>query len=131
MIPMRTKVCARDGCTVLIDTNLHPAAYASRKFCSAECSFQARGWKIPPPVTPEQRQRICSLGGIASGKLRRLQGIERVAATLEEFVTSAMKDALAPRDLARLKALLARAYRRGWEKGLSAGGSRRRKAPKP
>jgi hypothetical protein len=124
-----SKPCERKGCRDLI-TAKGPKGLAKRRFCSTRCAALLRianGTWCQPSLTVEQRSRGGRVGGQASGETRRRRAAVRIAAELEQFLTPEIREALSPQGVARLRALFARAWKRGWTLGVLTRGHRQRK----
>lgn len=128
-----TKPCERPGCPVPIThAGKTPSRYARLRFHSTRCAAlyrHATGW-IPIPMTPEQRLEAGRKGGLIAGERRRRAAVLRVSQALQGYITPSIEASLSARDLARVKALLARAWNDGrtaersrcrmWTKGRAA-----------
>ena len=79
------------------------------------------GWHPERALTLAQRQLGGRRGGKTAGLHKRKRAMLSTVARLERFLTPAFLDGLAPDQIARVKALLARAYRVGHRRGYRAG----------
>lgn len=114
-----SKPCARAGCVHDVWAP-GPATLLTRRFCSHRCSMRGRleaGWR-PKGPTREQRQAGGRKGGVASGNTRRKKAIRQAVARVERFLTPDIVDALTFRQVARVKLVLARAWKAGYKDGL-------------
>lgn len=122
---MLSKPCGRAarGCDRAIEAP-GPRTLAARQFCSVRCAVLARmeaGWKPQDALTPAQRQLGGRRGGKTSGLHKRKRAMVSAVAELERFLTPEFLEGLLPDQAARVRVLLARAYRRGHRRGYRAG----------
>lgn len=123
---MLTKPCARSlshACPGLI-TAKGPKGLARRTWCSVSCAIQARldaGWQPHATLTPENRSKGGVQGGKIAGLHRRKHVMQQAAKHLERHLTPDLLEALSVPQAARIKVLLARAYRVGHRTGYRAG----------
>jgi hypothetical protein len=120
-----TKPCARAarGCAGIIEAP-GPKTLAKRDFCSVSCAVRARleaGWQPDRSFTLEQRRRGGKRGGKLAGLRRRRQALVGAVAKLRKFLTPEFLDGLSAEQEARVRVLLARAYRVGHRRGYRAG----------
>lgn len=116
------KPCERQGCTSVIYAP-GPKTLAKRRFCSCRCQYEHRhaaGWPHYK-LTREDRRRGGQKGGMIAGRRRRKEAMLRRASTLRSLITDDIREALAPEQLARITALLVRAYMTGEKRGYHAG----------
>lgn len=121
-----TKPCERApvGCAAIIRRSLlTPSLYMKRRFCSARCAALARyeAGAQPPRMTHAQRVEAGRKGGAVSGARRRRVAATRVAEYLGQYITPEIEEVLSPRQLARMKVMLSRAFNDGHIHGRSAG----------
>ncbi len=125
---MNTKPCERSGCTVFItQAGKTPKDYASRRFCSPKCAakhrYETTGYM--PSMTPEQREAAGRKGGSVAGARKRRAAALRVTEWLAQHLPDTMTAGWSARDVARVKALIARA----WNDGRTAERARLRMEP--
>jgi hypothetical protein len=125
-MPILSKPCERSGCqTPITSAGKTPKVYARRRFCSNRCTAlhrKAQGTWLRPVMTEAQRIEAGRKGGLKAGERKRRQAALRVSEALKAYITPSIEASLSRQDLARVKALLARA----WNDGRTAEASRLR-----
>lgn len=123
-----TKPCTRSGCTGLV-TARFPYELSRKRFCSRRCGILARvasGWRPDFKLTYEQRSRGGKIGGSVAGVRRRGRVMRMWLQRTQAQLPASIVEALSARDLARVKALLARTMRKGWKLGYRSGHASKR-----
>jgi hypothetical protein len=120
-----TKPCRRvdRGCTRLVEA-MSPGELTKRLYCSVRCAVVARieaGWQPHAIMTPESRRRGGQRGGKLAGVERRRMSALRIASDLSVYLRPSLTVGLTADQLARVKALLVRAYRAGYKTGYHSG----------
>lgn len=106
--------CRRGGCT----------GDATKAYCSRRCVAVARlcaGWEPHRVLTPAHRKLAGERGGVISGQRERGKALRLWLDRAGVLLPKELTDALGAQDVARIKALLARAAKNGWKGGYRAG----------
>jgi hypothetical protein len=110
--------CARGGCTAPITGREKTLEAQQRKYCTKRCAVVDRlhwGWR--PTLTAESRKK----GGLKGGKIRgdalARQAARVLATELVRLIPRAVRYDMSPKQLAFIKALMARAWRTGYRRG--------------
>lgn len=133
---MISKPCGRAdrGCTGIVEAP-GPKTLAGREYCCVRCAVHARmeaGWKPELGLTREQKQLGGKRGGKIAGLRRRKVALITAVRVMAPFFTPEFCEGLSNDQLARVKVIIGRSFRRGYRSGYRAGYAarpQRRKAP--
>jgi hypothetical protein len=127
---MFSKPCARAGCADLV-TVAKAYRLKHKKYCSQRCAYQAKlaaGWVPHLYLTPEARRSGAMKGAKLLGQRRHRAAMERAVTACVDLIPAEFQKELPARTLALIKALVGRAYLRGWSNGVRKDDLARRRA---
>lgn len=120
---MFTKPCARPGCTQVI-AKAQARRLADAKYCSRACGARHRVEMGGHPFhlrTPEQRHRNAVIGGRTRAQRAKRRKLRSLGDRFAALFPPRWELTLDREDVARIKALIVRAYREGHDDGYQAG----------
>lgn len=120
-MPLSSKPCERTGCNGICRSS-SPSEHRRKRYCSIRCAMEARSAR---PEFKARAEAFGRMGGIASAPARRKAAALRAAAQLGDLIPEDLQLRLGARDLARLHALLVRAWCKGHKTRMSADRMRR------
>jgi hypothetical protein len=127
---MFSKPCARPGCAELVTAPM-ACRLRHKQYHSQRCAYEAkreRGWVPHRYLTPEARRRGALKGAKVLGARRHREAMERAVTACMDLMPAEFQRDLPARTVALIKALVGRAYLRGWSNGVRKDDLARRRA---